>query len=307
MRPPTLVVMAAGLGSRYGGIKQIDPVGPSGEILFDYSVYDAIRSGFGEVVFVIREEIDEAFRARVEPTIGRHCRVRYAYQRIDDVPDGCTVPDARRKPWGTAHAVLSAGAQLDGAFAVINADDFYGPTAFRTLHRFLAEMPEDRLPLEMALVGYTLSKTLTDHGHVSRGVCHVAPDGTLAEIREHKRIQRFGEAIRTADEEDGWHDIDPNAVVSINLWGLPYGILEEFGTRFGEFMCSPATDLETDEFFLPDVVGEIVRDGRGTAHVLPTTEEWVGVTYPDDRTRVERKIRALVADGTYPERLWTAD
>jgi len=306
MRPPSLVVMAAGLGSRYGGIKQIDPVGPSGEILFDYAVYDALRCGFRDVVFVIREEIDEVFRARIEPTIGRHCAVRYAYQRIDDLPDGCILPPGRGKPWGTGHAPLAAAPYLDRPFALINADDFYGPTAFDTLYRVLTRSGQGRSGFEMGLVGYRLRNTLTDHGHVSRGICRLAADGMLAEIREHERIQRFGDAIRAADAEGGWHDLDPDSLVSMNLWGFPHEVLGEFRTRFDAFARSPSTDLETAEFYLPDVVSALIRDGLGAVQVLPTTEAWFGVTYPEDRVRVEQRIRELVADGTYPERLWPA-
>ena len=306
MRSPTLVVMAAGLGSRYGGIKQIDPVGPGGEILLDYAVYDAIRSGFDRVIFVIREEIEEPFRARIEPTIARRCRVEYAYQRIDDVPDGCRVPESREKPWGTGHAPLAAEPLLDGPFALINADDFYGSSSFRTMYRFLSELPESPAGLEMALIGYELRNTLTEHGHVSRGVCQTAADGTLTGIRECERIQRFGDAIRYVDTSDRWHDIDPETVVSMNLWGFPHEVLGEMRNRFEAFLRAPETDLESAEFYLPDVISELVRDGVGTVRVLATSEEWFGVTYPEDRPWIERRIRELVSQGVYPERLWSA-
>jgi len=307
MGSPTLVVMAAGLGSRFGGIKQIEPVGPSGEILLDYSVYDAIRSGFERVVFVIREEIDALFRARIEPTIARHCRVEYAYQRIDDVPKDCDVPESRDKPWGTGHAPLAAEPLLDGPFALINADDFYGSSSFRTLYRFLSELTESKTGLEMALIGYELRNTLSEHGHVSRGVCQTAADGTLMGIRERERIQRFGDAIRYLDTDGCWHDIDPATVVSMNLWGFPHEVLGEMRNRFEAFLRAPATDLESAELYLPHVVGELVRDGLGIVRVLPTSEEWFGATYPEDRTWIERRIRELVSQGAYPERLWSAE
>jgi hypothetical protein len=299
--------MAAGLGSRYGGVKQIDPVGPGGEILLDYAAYDALRSGFERIVFVIREEIEGDFRDRIEPTIGRHCNVRYVHQRIEDVPEGIDVPAMRRKPWGTGHAALAAEAALDGPFALINADDFYGRAAFETVHRFLTRPPGGRSILEMALVGYALHNTLTEHGSVARGLCYVGPDGMLSGIREIERIRRFGESVRFADAEDRWHDIDPEAIVSMNMWGFPREILGELRNRFDVLLRDPGIDLASEEFYLPDAVGELIHDGIGTVRVLPTSEEWFGITYPEDRARVEERIRQLVSAGVYPERLWPED
>ena len=305
MDSPSLVIMAAGMGSRYGGVKQIDPVGPSGEILLDYAAFDAIRAGFEDVVLVIREEIEAAVRERVDPTIGRQCRVRYAHQRTADVPEGASVDVARSKPWGTTHAVLACRGLLDGPFAVINADDFYGREAYDLLYEFLRRNGGSR-GLELALVGYTLSRTLTDHGHVSRGVCVVSPDGWLEGIRERKRIQRFGDAVRYADIDDRWHDLAPDATASMNVWGFPLEALAELERRFAAFVEDPSTDRMTGESLLPDVVGDMVRDGCASVRVLPTSADWFGVTYPEDRAGVEERIRELVARGTYPERLWPA-
>jgi NDP-sugar pyrophosphorylase family protein len=296
--------MAAGIGSRYGGIKQIDPVGPGGEILLDYAVYDAVRAGFSQVVFILREEIEDAFRERIEPTIARHVRVRYVLQRLDAVPAGVRVPLERRKPWGTAHAVLACGDVLDGPFGVINADDFYGRGAFELLHDFLLSLAPRGNDLRMALVGYPLENTLTEHGHVSRGVCRVAADGTLEEIHERKRIQRFDGAVRYADAEGRWHEVSPGATVSMNMWGFPREVLEELDARQTRFFRDRAADLETAEFLLPEVVGDLVREKRGSVRVLPTSERWFGVTYPEDKLHVERAIRRLIDEGVYPPGLW---
>ena len=304
MTAPTLVVMAAGIGSRYGGIKQIDPVGPHGEVLLDYVVYDAIRSGFEDVVFVIREEIGAAFRELVEPTIAGRVRVRYVDQRLDAIPSGFGVPPERRKPWGTAHAVLACKEVLDGPFAVINADDFYGRGAFELLHEDLISSDTSGGKIRIALVGYPLERTLTDHGHVSRGLCRVAADGTLQEIRERERIQRFGEAIRFADEENRWHDVAGDAVVSMNMWGFPRVFLAELEGRWEGFFREPPQDLRAAEFRLPDVVGDLVREGRASVRVLPTNEQWFGVTHPEDRLHVERAVQGLIEKGFYPEDLW---
>ena len=296
--------MAAGIGSRYGGIKQIEPLGPSGEILLDYGVYDAIRAGFEDVIFIIRDEIEDAFRQRVESTIARHCHVRYALQRHDAIPPGTTVPVGRRMPWGTAHAVLACKAQISSPFGVVNSDDYYGRDAFRLLYDYLVGSEAAPRSLEMALVGYTLDNTLTDHGHVSRGVCRVASDGTLQEINERKRIQRFGTSVRYSTPDSQWHDVDPHAVVSMNMWGLPAEMMDVLDVRLTQFFRDHADDLTTAEFLLPEVVGHLVREGQGTVHVLPTTASWFGVTYPEDKLYVKRAIRQLIEAGVYPPDLW---
>ena len=301
---PALVVMAAGIGSRYGGIKQIEPLGPSGEILLDYGVYDAIRAGFEDVIFIIRDEIEDAFRQRVESTIVRHCHVQYAMQRPDAIPSGAKVPVDRRKPWGTAHAVLACKGQISSPFGVVNSDDYYGRDAFQLLYDFLTDCEAAPRPLEMALVGYTLENTLTDHGHVSRGVCRVASDGTLQEINERKRIQKFGTSVRYSTSDNQWHDVDPRAVVSMNMWGLPATMMDVLDDGLAQFFRDHADDLTTAEFLLPEVVGNLVSEGQGTVHVLPTTASWFGVTYPEDKLYVKQAIRQLIEAGIYPPDLW---
>ena len=301
---PALVVMAAGIGSRYGGIKQIEPLGPSAEILLDYAVYDAIRAGFEDVIFIIRDEIEDAFRQRVGSTIARHCHVQYALQRHDAVPHGTKVPVDRRKPWGTAHAVLACKGQITSSFGVVNSDDYYGRDAFKLLYDYLVGSEASPRSLEMALVGYTLENTLSDHGYVSRGVCRVTSDRTLQEINERKRIQRFGMSVRYATPDGQWHDVDPHAVVSMNMWGLPAAMMDVLDDRLAQFFRDHADDLTTAEFLLPEVVGNLVREGQGTVRVLPTTASWFGVTYPEDKPYVKRAILKLIEAGVYPTDLW---
>jgi len=300
----TLVVMAAGIGSRYGGIKQMEPFGPGGEFLLDYSVYDALRAGFEDVVFVLREAIAADFRELIEPRLARHCRVRYAMQRLTDVPEGVTIPPERAKPWGTSHAVFACRELIDGPFAVINADDFYGREAFSLLCEYLQRMGE-RDGLEMALVGYELAKTLTEHGHVSRGVCQLAADGFLEEIHERKRIRRFGEAIRYETNDGRWIDVASDATASMNMWGFPASFLPHLEQEIGRTFREHADELSTAEFLLPDLIGDLVRESRGRVRVLPTDERWFGVTYAEDRPRVEAAIRRLNESGVYPSPLWS--
>lgn len=300
---PALVVMAAGIGSRYGGIKQMEPFGPGGEILLDYSVYDAIQSGFEDIIFVLRDEIQADFREHVEPRLAKHCNVQYAMQRLDAIPEGEAVPASRVKPWGTAHAVLACKDQITGPFGVINADDFYGREAFGLLFDFLEGLG-DGGGASMALVGYELRKTLTEHGHVSRGVCRVSEAGTLKEIVERKKVRRFGDAIRYEVPDGGWVDVEPDATASMNMWGFGCEFLAQLEERLRAFFVEHRDDLDTAEFLLPEVVGALVRASEARVGVLHTAESWFGVTYPDDRPRVEEAIRRLTADGVYPSPLW---
>ncbi|HCP32058.1 TPA: nucleotidyltransferase [Candidatus Acetothermia bacterium] len=304
MSKPTLVVMAAGIGSRYGGIKQIDPVGPSGEILLDYSVYDALRSGFGKIVFIIRREIEEAFRCRVEPTIGRRCEIQYVQQSLDAVPKGFGVPPAREKPWGTAHAVFLCKEVIDGPFAVINADDFYGRTSFRSLRGYLDGAQDRDGAFSISIIGYRLKNTLTEYGHVSRGVCTVTSDGHLLNIKEQKRVKLFGSAIKYAEDDGSWTKIPGETIVSMNMWGFTPSILGELEARFARFLRAHAGDIETAEYLLPDVVGELVREKKAFVRVLPTHERWFGVTYPKDKATAQQAIGELTRRGVYPEDLW---
>ena len=306
MSRPTLVVMAAGIGSRYGGIKQIDPVGPSGEILLDYSVFDALNSGFGKVVFIIRSEIEEVFRERVDPTIGTRCEIDYVIQSLEAVPEGCDVPPTRTKPWGTAQAVFLCKDVVDEPFGVINADDLYERASFAILHRYLNNAQDRTGIYDICIIGYRLDHTLTEHGHVSRGVCAVSQEGYLMNIHERKRIQRFGNIVKYAKDDETWIEISADSTVSMNMWGFTPGILTELRGRFPHFLQEHADDIESAEYLLPDVVGELVRENRAAVRVLPTRARWFGVTYPEDKTAVREGIQDLISRGVYPKDLWTA-
>ncbi len=306
MSKPTLVVMAAGIGSRYGGIKQIDPVGPSGEILLDYSVFDALHSGFEKVVFVIRKEIEEVFRERVDLTIRARCEIEYVIQSLEAVPEGFDVPPTRKKPWGTAQAVLLCKNVVHDPFGVINADDFYGQASFLTLKRHLSNAQDRDEIYDIGLVGYRLDHTLTEHGHVSRGVCAVSPEGYLMTIDERKRIKRFGNIVKYAKDDGTWIEIPADSTVSMNMWGFTLGIFTELRGRFPHFLQERADDIESAEYLLPDVVGELVRKNRARVRVLPTSARWLGVTYPEDKTAVRKGIQDLISRGVYPKDLWKA-
>ncbi len=303
---PTLIVMAAGLGSRYGGIKQIEPVGPYEATLLDYAVYDALRAGFGRVVFVINQAIEEAFRARFGVTIGQHCEVAYVIQRLDDVPPGFSVPAERRKPWGTGQAVLSCRHAVEGPFAVINADDFYGQAAFEALADYLAHAEDKAGVYDYCMVGYVLENTITEHGHVSRGVCTVDENNYLVHIREYIHIERRGASIVYTEDGETWSEISPRATVSMNMWGFTPSLFSELERRFPLFLQENAPNLQKAEFFLPNVVGDLVQEHKARVKVLNSDAQWFGVTYKEDRLRVQQAIRVQIAAGVYPERLWAA-
>lgn len=302
---PTLVVMAAGLGSRYGGIKQIEPVGPYNATLLDYAVYDALRAGFGKVVFVVNPTIKDAFRARFGPTIGQHCATVYVTQRVEDMPAGFAPSPDRQKPWGTGHAVLSCRDEIDGPFAVINADDFYGRAAFETLAGYLAHAQDHDGVYDYSMVGYVLENTITEHGHVSRGVCTVDAAGFLVHIQERTHIERRGASIAYTEDGKTWIDIPAQATVSMNIWGFTPSLLGELERRFPLFLQANAHNLQKAEFFLPNIVGDLVQEKKARVKVLTSEARWFGVTYQEDRRRVQEAIRALIARDVYPERLWS--
>lgn len=297
---PTLVVMAAGMGSRYGGLKQIDPVGPGGEIVIDYSVYDALKAGFGKVVFIIRRELEAPFREVIEPHFGGRVPIGYAFQEIDQLPKGFTVPEGRTKPWGTAHAVLSAKALLHEPFAVINADDFYGRQSFQVIADRLAKTPTDRATY--CMVGFILRHTLSEHGHVTRGVCQTNEAGRLVRIDERLQIERDGAAARYFDEA-GAHPLAGHEPVSMNLWGFNPTVFDLFEKAFPDFL-QKAKDQPKAEFLIPAEICKAVQQGAATVDVLPTNADWFGVTYPEDKPAVMAGIRALIDRGLYPEKLW---
>ncbi len=298
----SLVVMAAGLGSRYGGLKQIAPVDPNGHILMDYSIYDALRAGFDRVVCIIKPEMREDFYEVIGHRIEKHVEVRYAYQRLDNLPAGYSVPEGRTKPWGTAHALLCAKEQIDAPFAVINADDFYGRDAFAAIAAFLREKHGAG---EHAMVGYRIENTLTENGHVARGVCETDENGFLRGVMERTHIEpREGGAAFT---EDGEHFtfVPAGTIVSMNLWGFQPGVMEEIDRRFAPWLDEtlPVNPLK-GEYFLPLIPNALIHEGKGSVRVLSTHEKWYGVTYHDDMPKLQAALAGMRADGVYPEGLW---
>lgn len=301
-RKPTLVIMAAGMGSRFGGNKQIAPVDDAGHIIIDFSIYDALRAGFGSVVCVIKPEMEADFRRAIGDNIARHVDLRYAWQTLDNIPAGFTIPEGRQKPWGTGHAVLCALDQVDGPFAAINADDFYGAGAFRAAGAFLAAEGDAN---EHAMVGYSIENTLTENGSVSRGVC-AGKDGYLTDITERTRIEpREGGAAFTEDGGATWTFIPAGTPVSMNLWAFRSGVLDAFPKMFRAFLESdvPANPLKA-EFFLPNVPKALIAAGQGRVRLLNTDERWYGMTYREDAEQVRAAIARMKAEGLYPQKLW---
>jgi choline kinase len=307
MIDPTLVVMAAGVGSRYGGLKQVDPVGLNGEIIIDYSIYDALRAGFRRIVFIIRQDMEAVFRDKVGRAVEKRADTVYVFQELNNVPQGFAVPPDRTKPWGTAHAVLSCRDAVRTPFAVINADDFYGAAAFQVMGGYLRQARDEAGVHDYGMVGYTLSNTLSEHGHVARGICEVTPDGFLVDVRERTRIQPFEDGIKYTDDGVNWVALAPDSVVSLNTWGFTLGVFQELEARFPVFLEKNVANLTKAEYFLPEVVGDLVREGKARVRVLPTRGKWYGVTYQEDRPRVQAAIREMVRRGVYPERLWDSD
>ncbi len=304
-KEPTLIVMAAGMGSRYGGLKQIDPIGPNGEIIIDYSIYDAVRAGFKRVVFIIKRELYDTFKEVIGERISKYIKVDYVFQELSDLPEGYEVPVDRVKPWGTGHAVMAARKIIDGPFAVINADDFYGPGAFSTLYDFLSNADDEAVDVyPFALAGYTIENTLTDNGTVARGVCEVQ-DGYMTDITEHTKIAKYNDHARyTPDDGATWIDIPHNAIVSMNTWGFTSGMMTELENRFSAFLDKAIAENPLKaEYFLPFVVDELIKEGRATVRVLESGEKWYGVTYKEDKPTVCEAIKNMM--GTkYPKKLW---
>ena len=298
----SLVVMAAGLGSRYGGMKQIAPVDPYGHILMDYSIYDALRAGFDRVVCIIKPEMREDFYDVIGRRLEKHIEVQYAYQRLDNLPAGYGVPQGRTKPWGTAHALLCAKEQIDAPFAVINADDFYGRDAFAAIAGFLREKHSAG---EHAMVGYRIENTLTENGHVARGVCETDADGFLRSVTERTHIEpREGGAAFTEDGER-FTFVPAGTIVSMNLWGFQPGVMEEIDRRFAPWLDEtlPVNPLK-GEYFLPLIPNALIHEGKGSVRVLSTHEKWYGVTYHDDMPKLSAALAGMRAEGVYPEGLW---
>ena len=303
MQKPQLVIMAAGLGSRYGGLKQIAPVDGQNHLLIDFAIYDALIAGFEDVVVILKPEMEQDFREAIGSRIAPHLNIRYAYQRMDTLPKGFSVPENRKKPWGTAHAVLCAAPHITGPFAAINADDFYGRGAFKSIYSFLSQVQSQN---EHAMVGYRIENTLTEFGHVARGVCQVNEDGTLAAIVERTRIEKRGDCA--AFTEDGVHytDIPQGTTVSMNLWGFQKSMLKAIEQEFSSFLIDRLPkDPEKCEYFLPYVPNKLIEDGSAKVRVLATDETWFGVTYQQDMPMVQKAIAERKSLGIYPERLWS--
>lgn len=300
----TLVVMAAGIGSRYGGLKQIDPVGPSGEVVLDYSVYDAVRSGFGRIVFIIRRDIEEAFRERIGRRIERAAETAYVFQSLDGLPPGFSVPEGRTKPWGTGQAILACRDEVSTPFLAINADDYYGRGAFEAMAGYLGREPQAGPGLEFAMVGYRLENTLSEHGTVARGVCEATPEGFLVGICELLKVRSFPEGIKHTENDRDWTPLAPESWTSMNFWGFTPALFGELERRFPEFLRANAGSIAKAEFLIPEVVGALLREKKARVRILPTKERWFGVTYPEDRPAFRRAILELVEAGAYPRDLW---
>ena len=305
-KKPVLVVLAAGMGSRYGGLKQIDPVGSHGEAILDYSVYDAHEAGFETVVILIKEAIRKDFMETVGARLAKApVEIRYAYQELDKLPAGYAVPEGRTKPWGTSHAVLCAKDAIDGApFGVINADDYYGKSAFRALYQALSRA-SDGEKYDYCMVGYELSNTVTENGSVARGICATDDDGNLTQVVERTRIEQHEDGIRYTEDGSNWEKLAADTIVSMNMWGFTPSFLEEVETRFAAFLDKALVENpEKGEYFLPFVVEQLLRENKANVKVLTSSDKWYGVTYAADKPGVVAALRGFAAQGMYPDGLW---
>ncbi|MEF9940342.1 MAG: sugar phosphate nucleotidyltransferase [Clostridium sp.] len=304
-KKPVLVIMAAGMGSRYGGLKQIDPVDKEGDLIIDFSIYDAIEAGFEKVIFIIKKAIEEDFKKHIGDRMAKHMKVEYVYQEIDKIPTGFTVPDGRIKPWGTGHAVLCCKDKIDGPFAVINADDYYGKSAFKEIFNQLSVHGDDD-KYQYTMVGYELYNTLTENGHVARGVCYTDGDHKLVDIHERTRIEQHGDRAEfTEDDGKTWEFLPKGTVVSMNMWGFTDSIMKELDARFAPFLeKNLPVNPQKCEYFLPFVVDELLKEEKAEVTVLKSVDRWYGVTYKEDKEMVVDAIREMKAKGLYPETLW---
>ncbi len=301
MNQPVLVIMAAGMGSRFGGLKQITPVDELGHKILDFSLYDAWKAGFRKVVFIIKHQIEDDFKAAMGSDIEKYFDVRYVYQELDKLPEGFSVPEGRTKPWGTGHAIACAKDAIDGPFAVLNADDYYGTHAMQIIFDYLKE---ERAPGEHAMVGYRLRNTVTEFGSVSRGVCQVK-DGCLSDIVERTCIEKRGEHAAYTEDGENFVHLDGDTVVSMNLWGFQKEILAQFTGRFPAFLEENlAKNPLKCEYFLPSVANAQIQEGLGSVQVLTTDSKWHGVTYPQDLASIKEAVADMKSRGIYPEKLW---
>ncbi|MDB9741700.1 nucleotidyltransferase [Akkermansiaceae bacterium] len=303
---PTLLVLAAGMGSRYGGLKQMDPMGPSGETVLDYSVYDAIRAGFGKVVFVIREEFAEAFSEQIVSKFEDEICIELAFQKLDDLPPGFIVPEGREKPWGTTHAIYAARSSIDGPFAIINADDFYGRDGLNQVSQALQAIENSSEPTpkeQYVIVAYKLANTLSAHGTVNRGIC-TYKEQILSSVEEYTEISVINDTTCEGTNEKGEKArVSIDSLVSMNLWGFPLSVMPHIESHFIEFLENRITEPKS-ECYIPTVVDSLIQSGVAECNLVSSESQWFGVTYPDDKAQVVKSIAALVKKGEYPEKLW---
>lgn len=305
MNKPVLVIMAAGMGSRYGGLKQIDPIDEEGHIIMDFSLFDAKRAGFEKVVFIIKKENEADFRAVVGDRMAKYMDVSYAFQDLANLPDGYEVPEGRVKPWGTAHAVLSCIDQIDGPFAVINADDYYGVEAFKLIYDYLESHPDDD-KYRYTMVGYHLGNTVTDNGHVARGVCTIDENNQLLNVVERTKIEkRDGGIAFTEDDGKSWTSLPAQTIVSMNMWGFTKSILSEIRDGFPAFLDQGLKENPMKcEYFLPSIVSDLLEEEKAAVSVLESKDKWYGVTYKEDKPVVMAAVKKMKEDGIYPKHLW---
>ena len=292
------------MGSRYGGLKQLDGLGPHGETIMDYSIYDAIQAGFGKIVFVIRKDFEEQFREKVLSKYEGHIPAELVFQGVDALPEGFTVPEGREKPWGTNHAVLMAKDVINEPFCVINCDDFYNRDCFKVIGKYLADLPEGAKN-DYAMVGFRVGNTLSENGTVSRGVCSTNKEGNLTTVVERTKIERRDGKVQYLDDNGSWVTVDDNTPVSMNVWGFTPDYLDYSEEYFKEFLSDPRNmENKKSEYFIPMMVNKLITDGTATVKVLDTTSTWFGVTYPEDREGVVERIKRLVDEGVYPSKLF---
>ncbi len=304
MNKPTLVIMAAGMGSRYGGLKQIDKISGR-DIILDFSLFDALRAGFGKAVIIIKKENEADFRALIDDRAGRHIDIEYAYQDLSNIPEGFAVPGERTKPWGTAHAVMSAADNVHENFAVINSDDYYGPEAFRVMAEFLTQADPEGTPYPFSMVGYKVENTLTDNGSVSRGVCTETEDGFLSDIVERTKIMRQDGDIVFQDEEGELHAVAEGTPVSMNFWGFTPAMMDEIKAGFPAFLENALENNPLKgEYLLPECVDKLVKAGKASVRMLKSHDRWYGVTYKEDKESVSASLNSLKESGLYPADLW---
>ena len=302
MNKPVLVIMAAGMGSRYGGLKQIEPVDAQGHIIMDFSLFDAKRAGFEKVIFIIKKENEDSFREAVGNRMAKYMEVSYVFQDINNIPEGFEVPEGRVKPWGTGHAVLSCIDEIDGPFAVINADDYYGRHAFEAIYNYLSEHEDDD-KYRYAMVGYLLKNTVTDNGHVARGICTTNEEGELVNITERTRIEkRDGKIAFTENDGETWENLPEDTLVSMNMWGLTPEFFEILEKGFAEFVAAQEEGNLKGEYLLPTIIGDLLKEGKVEVKVLKSHDKWFGVTYKEDKELVVNEVKALVEKGLYPEK-----